>query len=367
MEFNNKNLQIKSSKIANKHIVDNTQIVNYTCFCGKFFCFKEKILFILSCSHIVHETCFNKYILNSQYKKLGENNTDANSKSLKCPHCNLNIKCVLTENKINSKTKYAQYKTDIKSIRINNNAAINYLILPISTIKFTSFMNKLLLVDSEKDLLSTIEYALKAFNIKINIIDNTKHNPITFKNNTVGWKNTDDDNNKIVIISNHAHYLDPVILYYLFKCGFIASEFILGTDIGKIIASKLKLLIFKRGSDTNMVEKIKEYLDEMKRIVIFPEGALSNNDTLLRFRTGAFHAGASICPVVIKYNSMIYDDDFKQMMFKVISQPEIVADVYINDIFHGPFDQEKIDNVRNHMAKVGKLEKSRVSNKSIKE
>ena len=180
-------------------------------------------------------------------------------------------------------------------------------------------------------------------------------------------KNKNDDNQKMVIISNHGHYIDSFIIYYLFRCGFVSSDFILHTDIGKLIATKLKLLIFKRGVDVNMVSKIKEYLNESKRIAMYPEGALVNNNNLIKFRTGAFYVNEIICPIVIKYDNVIYDDDFKQMLLKVISQPEIVVNVYINDFHYPPFNDEKINSIRDQMALIGKFSKSNVSNKTITE
>lgn len=350
---------------------DQNIVVNYRCFCAKSFFAGEKLLYVLPCCHIIHENCFNNYILKHQYKKLftGNNTNDTKTATnyLRCPFCQNNITTVLTEYKINSKKKYHQYKIDIKSVKLDNSASINYMILPLSIVKFTSFMNKLIIASTERDLLNTIEYVFSSFNFKINIIDNTSKNPIIIKNNKITWKNKKDNEGKLVIISNHSHYVDSLVIYYLFRCGFVSSDFINQTDIGKIIATKLKLLIFKRGVDTNMVQKIKEYLEEQKKIAIFPEGAFANNETMIRFRTGAFYVGENICPIVIKYNKVIYDDDFKQMLYKLITQNEIVANVYINDFFYPPFDNQKIEQVRNYMLKVGGFENSRVSNKSIKE
>lgn len=364
----NKNITkiITKNNLINLNLNDENTIVNYSCFCSKCFFTNEKILYILPCCHIVHENCFNNYILKCQYKNFDLKTSNLKI-SLACPQCNNSIKTVLTEYKINSKKKYNQYKIDIKSIRLDNSSVINYMILPLGIIKFTSMVNKLILVNTQKDLLSTIEYILTSLNIKINIIDNTKNNPIEIVNNKITWKNEEDNNKKLVIISNHAHYIDSIIIYYLFRCGFVSSDFINQTDIGRIIATKLKLLIFRRGIDTNMVEKIKEYLCEQKRIVIYPEGAITNNETMLRFRTGAFYVGETICPVVIKYDKVIYDDDFKKMLLKIITQNEINVTVYIGDFFNPPFDEGEIEKIRNYMISVGKFEKSRVSNKSIKE
>lgn len=369
-------ISYKKNSILDKSNDENI-VVNYRCFCNKSFFAGEKLLYVLPCCHIIHENCFNNYILKYQYKKLftgqntnlknNKNNTNKTTDYLKCPFCQNNITTVLTEYKINNKKKYHQYKTDIKSIKLDNSSSINYMILPLSIVKFTSFMNKLIIANTERDLLNTIEYVFSSFNFKINIIDNTSKNPILIKNNKITWKNKKDNDGKLVIISNHSHYVDSLIIYYLFRCGFVSSDFINQTDIGKIIATKLKLLIFKRGVDTNMVQKIKEYLEEQKKIAIFPEGAFANNETMIRFRTGAFYVGENICPIVIKYNKVIYDDDFKQMLYKIITQNEIVANVYINDFFYPPFDNQKIEQVRNYMLKVGGFENSRVSNKTIKE
>lgn len=352
---------------------DQNIIVNYNCFCFKSFYNNDKILYILPCCHMIHEHCFNDYILKQEYKKLFGNknekfeNNNLLNNYLKCPFCKNNITTVLTEFKINSKKKYYQYKIDIKSVKIDNSAHINYMILPLSIVNLTSFMNKLIIASTENDLLNTIEYILSIINLKINIIDNTKNNPIAIRDSKITWKNKKDIDRKLVIISNHSHYIDSIIIYYLFRCGFVSSDFINKTDIGKIIATKLKLLIFKRGVDTNMVDKIKKYLNEQKKIAIYPEGAITNNETMIRFRTGAFYVGETVCPIVIKYNKIIYDDDFKQMIFKLLTQNEIVANVYINDFFYPPFNEQKIESIRDFMIGIGGFKKSRVSNKNIKE
>ena len=365
-KFNKLNLTLTKSN-------DKNIIVNYNCYCSKSFYHNDKILYILPCCHMIHEHCFNEHILKQEYKKLfGNKNENFENKNLlnnrlKCPFCENNITSVLTEFKINSKKKYSQYKIDVKSVKIDNSAHINYMILPLAIIKLTSFMNKLIIASTENDLLNIIEYIFSSINLKINIIDNTKNNPIIIRDNKILWKNKKDNNRKLVIISNHSHYIDSIIIYYLFSCGFVSSDFINKTDIGRIIATKLKLLIFKRGVDTNMVEKIKQYLCEQKKIAIYPEGAFANNDTMIRFRTGAFYVGETICPIVIKYNKIVYDDDFKQMLFKIMTQNEIVANVYINDFFYPPFNEQKIESIRDFMIGIGGFEKSRVSNKNIKE
>jgi hypothetical protein len=123
------------------------------------------------------------------------------------------------------------------------------------------------------DLINCLDYFFDFANIKINIIDNTKNNPIIYTIPTnkdllcgdikyIKWENQIDNNKKKILIVNHSHYIDSFILYYLFRSGFVASEFINKSNIGRLIAQKCNLLLFKRGVDTNMVSKIKEYLEE---------------------------------------------------------------------------------------------------------
>jgi 1-acyl-sn-glycerol-3-phosphate acyltransferase len=334
---------------------DQNITINNMCFCKNYFSYnKEKIALLLPCSHFVHEKCINdryySYILK-------------NRKTTECPICEKNVDEIIPESKIMSNKKLIQYKIDINSVKLNDNGDLNYFNLPFAILKLNSFMNKLIISETENDLLDTLEIFIRTANIKINIIDNTHNNPIKFINNKIIWSKKKDNEINKVLISNHSHYLDSFILYYLFKSGFVTSEFINKTDIGRIIASKCKLLIFDRKKDTNMVEKIKSYLKEKHIITIYPEGAQSNPNTLLKFRTGAFYTDAPICPIVIKYNPFIWDDNIKNLILKLMTQQKIEIDVIINDLVFPPFDNDKIDMVRNFIANVGDINLSRVSNR----
>ena len=337
-------------------------ILNSMCFCKKYFYNKDNISLVYPCNHFVHEKCINEYI----YLRINKNK-NLNSNLFECPICKTIISTIISENKIKKNKKLGQYKIDLDSIRIDDSGFINYSLLPLGVVKLGSFMNKLIISNTERDLLDAAEIFFKTCGIKINIIDNTKNNPIKYVNNTIIWKNKSDTLSNIVLISNHTHYLDSFIIYYLFKSGFVSSEFINKTDIGRIIASKCNLLIFNRNKDTNMVEKIKRYLEEKHIITIYPEGAMGNHNTLLRFRTGAFYVGAPVCPIIIKYKPFVWDDDLKTLLFKLTTQSEIIVDVIVSDLVYPPFNDEKINNVRKFMAEVGNLELSRVSNKSIQD
>ncbi len=360
MENENKIKSIPGNKtILYNNDINQDLIINNMCFCKTYFSYnKDKLSLLLPCSHFVHEKCINEYLYSNVLiiKNL--------LNKIECPICKNIVEDIIPEDKIIKDKKLNQYKIDLESLKIYDYGNLNYIFLPFTVLKLNTFLNKLIISESEKDLLDTLEIFFRSANIKINIIDNTNKNPIKFINNKIEWKRKKDNLSNKVLISNHSHYLDSFVLYYLFKSGFVASEFINKSDIGKIIASKCNLLIFDRSKDTNMVEKIKKYLQEQKIITIFPEGAQCNHNSMLRFRTGAFYTDAPICPIIIKYNPFIWDDDIKNLILKIFTQNQINIDVIINDMVYPPFNPEKINEVRNFMGKVGNLKLSRVSNKA---
>jgi 1-acyl-sn-glycerol-3-phosphate acyltransferase len=358
-ELTIKNALNTDKNLIYKNDINQDIIINNMCFCKTYFSYnKEKISLLLPCSHFVHEKCINEYLYSNILiiKNL--------LNKLECPICKMPVDDIVSEKKIRRNKKLIQYKTDLDSVKLYDSGDFSYVMIPLTILKLNTFLNKLIISETEKDLLDALEIFLRSANIKINIIDNTQNNPIKFENNRVEWIKKKDILTNKVLISNHSHYLDSFILYYLFKSGFVAGEFINKSDIGRIIALKCKLLIFDRNKDTNMVNKIKQYLQEKKIITIFPEGAQSNQNTLLRFRTGAFYTDAPICPIIIKYHPYIWDDDIKNLILKIFTQNQITIDVIINDFVYPPFDLDKINKIRNFMGKVGNLQLSRVSNKS---
>ena len=338
---------------------DNNIIVNFFCICKRKNKVNDKFKVVLPCCHIFHDNCLNNYCNNS--KSFTNEKNVFNYERFRCPLCQTQIKKVLDEKKIFRNKKYSEIQKDLITVRMNNTGYIDYLSLPFKIMSFVGFINYLIQSKYTQEFISSAECLLKICNVKINLINNSSNNDIKIINNKIIFKN----NQKNIIISNHSNYLDTFILYYLFVTGFIASEFITSTDFGRLLSNKCKLLIFNRNVDKNMVEKIKEYLEEMKQIIIFPEGVMKdNNDTLMKFRTGSFYTGANICPVVIKYRNYINDEDMKQSLFKLITQAENIVDIYILPTEYPPFNDEKIENIREKMAKVGNFKLSRVSNKN---
>ena len=117
----------------------------------------------------------------------------------------------------------------------------------------------------------------------------------------------------------------------------------------------------------NTVEKIRNYVDKTGSICLFPEGMLTHPSTLTRFRTGAFHVGRPIYPIVLKYKNVISDMSAKDFILKISSSQNETIEMYILDPFYPPFDDEQIEKVRMAMGRVGGMFLSRVSNRDIKD
>ncbi len=92
---------------------------------------------------------------------------------------------------------------------------------------------------------------------------------------------------------------------------------------------------------------------------------MTHPDTIIRFRTGAFHIGFPVYPIVLKYNNIIADSSIGTFIFKLASGNKTIVDMEILDPFYPPFDDNKIELVRFAMAKAGNMAMSRVSNRDI--
>lgn len=95
----------------------------------------------------------------------------------------------------------------------------------------------------------------------------------------------------ILIISNHASYLDIIILGSIFKTSFIAKKEISKWPLLGILA-KLQNTIFidrRVSSLKNQENQIIKHLNEKKNLVIFPEGTSSDGNRVLPFKSSLFN------------------------------------------------------------------------------
>ena len=95
----------------------------------------------------------------------------------------------------------------------------------------------------------------------------------------------------VLFISNHASYLDILILGSLFKTSFVAKKEVAKWPLFGILA-KLQNTIFvdRRISSLKSQEnQIIEHLNKKNNLVIFPEGTSSDGNKVLPFKSSLFN------------------------------------------------------------------------------
>jgi 1-acyl-sn-glycerol-3-phosphate acyltransferase len=302
--------------------------------------YSNKIICLFPCNHLVHKSCFIKTIKNNS-PQIG-----------KCPLCDNQIVDFMEEEDLKIKRKYSQQYIDIISVTNFDN--------------YTNYNKNIF----QKNILSILEIFIgtpfmKGFEGGHQLC---KHvlNLSNMNLEVYGMENINPKYERRIYIANHTTHFDFFVLFYLFKCGFLSSSFILKSAVGRHLTSLIPLLIFNRSKDKNTVKKIKEYVEKNGSIAIFPEGLITHPDTIIRFRTGAFHANQIITPVVMKFDPPIYDCLNSNFIMK-LSSGSISVKVYVLPEEHPPFSPERIEEIRDKMARAGNLAKSRVINRDIKD
>ena len=311
----------------------DTKIINSRCICKKGLPWINlKVVMILPCEHLIHQECLNKDIKNNKYI---------------CPICSKKIFKIIDHKYYRHDHKYFQQCIDILSVtNFDNSTSINMIEV---TKNLPLFLNILCNIPLDSGIQHGENICSKIFNmnnIKINVYGFNKLKNITKK----------------VYISNHTCYLDFIILFYILKTGFVSSSAILDNVISKNLLNIIQCMIIKRGNTKNTVQQMKDYVDKHNSICLFPEGMMTNPNTLIEFRTGAFYIGYPIIPIVIKYKNVISAMDISNFILKIASYQIEEVDVFILDPYYPPFDHKKI---RLEMAKTGNLLLSRVSNRDL--
>ena len=317
------------------------KIINAMCACGDYVSSinKDSIL-LVPCEHIIHFKCVHK-IINSR-----------------CPLCKQKVNKLYTYKEIqsiwrktNNPTFYQRY-VDMASIKYMWDTGSTNPFKALANIPILSFhLLQLLKCKNESDVHDILGGVLDLANFKINI---------------KGSQNLLKDTK--VIISNHTTEMDALVIGYAFRCAFLASSQIKKTWHGKKIAETAPVILLDRGKSKNTVQKIKEYMDEKKKSVcIFPEGFLTNQKTLARFRSGAFNTSYPVQPIMVMYDPPINDDNPVTLITKLFSQKQIDVTIHILPIQYQPFNKDKIEKVRHMMGKSCNVALSRVSNRDIKD
>lgn len=308
----------------------DSKIINSRCVCGLGLSWsKDKTIMLEPCEHIFHKKCIN---------------------FTNCPICNTKIKKYYTEEDlklVRKDSKYYQKYIDIVCVKnIDDKCKKDVGKFVINLPIIMDLIGRLPFsrgFDQGHDLCKD---TLTLANVKLTII---------------GKKNI--KNNNKIIIANHSSIMDFMIMFYVFKCGFLASNLIKETWIGKMVAKIIPILFIDRGKETNTVDKMKEYIETQGSLCVFPEGIIVHPETLGLFRTGSFYTDQPILPVIINYQPLVSDSTIGEFLQKLASQEKIEITVKILPMEYPPFDNNKINTIRYKMAKAGNLALSRISNR----
>ena len=130
-----------------------------------------------------------------------------------------------------------------------------------------------------------------------------------FNINVKGIENITSSEGKLMLISNHQSYLDPVMLGLYVKnrrLFFMAKQELFKVPILSCIIKRLGAFPVKRGSrDLGAIKMAKDLVNRGKIVAMFPEGTRSKSGKLLKPKVGAakiaLATGASIIPCSIFY------------------------------------------------------------------
>lgn len=318
----------------------NNVLLNPKCLCDEYLTDKVGMLVMAyPCNHIYHEKC---------------------SKKMKfCFFCKKRVKFFLDQN-ILEKYKYKHRTIYQMWIDINS---FNFEKKGLSALQNIRFSLR-------TPYLSYLFYSCYSNPTKKNIVENIDKLFDVFNINLIIENKYLDRNIKKIYVLNHSNYLDSLISFKVLGCGFVASSIIKQTGLMDIIQKISPCLIIDRGISKNTVEQIKDFVDKHNKIFIFPEGMITNQNTLGKFRSGAFVTGHPVQPVVIQYKTKLSNcSNVKNFVLNTFSKEQIdVVVKFLPIIKTKPFNKDFVKNyTRLQMAKEGNFYLSRVTNRIIQD
>jgi 1-acyl-sn-glycerol-3-phosphate acyltransferase len=318
--------------------IDYIKDINSVCYCNNPLGYiKDKIIMLEPCEHIIHTKCY------------------MNSDIHKCNICNTKVKQIFTTEileKLKDNPKYYQKYVDILSIQDFSDKSV-----PSYNNKFMKSLPKIMNIISKVPFSYGIDGAHSVTTSFLSMLN--------CKLVVKGIENIKDT--KKVIISNHVSPFDMLPYFYIFKCATLASSIVNQSPLGRKFSSLYPIVFVDRGHQSKTVQKMKNMIDKIGSLLLFPEGMCTNPNTVTKFRSGAFHIGYPVCPSIITYTPLIYDSDNFELIKKMFSHNEITITINILPMEYPPFTPEKIENIRNKMAIAGNMALSRVTNRDIKD
>ena len=129
------------------------------------------------------------------------------------------------------------------------------------------------------------------------------------KINIIGQENINPEQAPFIFVSNHASYLDSMILLLAIPIdfNFVAKSELKQHFVARILLQKLDTLFVERFDMQQSLSDSKKLISEAGRnhsILFFPEGTFTRMPGLLPFRMGAFTTAAAtnspVIPIAIR-------------------------------------------------------------------
>lgn len=229
----------------------------------------ECLMSCMKCEHLVHSSCFN------------------DNKHDKCFNCGYNE--VVQED---SHMMTRQMVANVKSCKRTHFKPqfIDYIRLlirlPLLTYYFSVLMfNWFIKNDSDEIYNYFVDGFMYCLNINVKLVGFDKI----------------DQTKKMVYVCNHTGHHDSFLINRFIKSKVLASDAILHTFIGRLMAEFTKPFIIKRGQSSNISNMILDHIWKEGSVVIFPQAILTNNKTITKFRTGAFVLNLPVQPILFEY------------------------------------------------------------------
>jgi 1-acyl-sn-glycerol-3-phosphate acyltransferase len=314
--------------------VDLNKNINSRCSCGYGLPWiRCQVVMMEPCEHLVHYKCYKK-----QNKE-------------ECPICHNKIIDIVKAEDFKKNKNLYQKCIDIISMSNCDNMSSSHTEEVFENIP--DFIDTITKIPFSKGMMGAKQLVENIFNM----------NDITI--HVTGMSKLKKEPK--VFIANHTSHLDYLTILYVLETGFLASSTMNDTFLGQQCKHVIPLLLVDRGKDANTVEKMREYVKKTGSICLFPEGIFTHPNTCIRFRTGAFHIGYPIYPIVLQYDPIISDSFMKDFIMKISSGHKFNIYMDILDPVYPPFDDNQIEQIRRNMALRGNMALSRVSNRDIVE
>jgi len=130
-----------------------------------------------------------------------------------------------------------------------------------------------------------------------------------------------------IMVSNHVSYLDILVIMSLYgtNYSFVAQNRLKEAAWLRRICDSFGIIWVDQTKSDGTTKRMLQAISKGRKLVLFPEGLMTNGESMLRFRKGAFVLGQSIKPICIKWAHIHPDDQYGRVHFSPAARPHIMS------------------------------------------